>query len=344
MTPAVTVLMPVFDRERFVDEAIESVLAQDFADLELLIVDDGSRDGTPARLQTWSARDGRIVVVTSPRNLGIPGALNLGLRHARAPLVARFDSDDLMMPGRLAAQVGLLDRETGVVLVSCAYDVIDADGSYRSTWRGEERHEVVRYFLNFFNIVGGHGQVMFRRSDVLAVGGYDDRVPSSEDYDLWTRLLATGRIATLPLVGLRQRDHENRSVVQYATVKRANWTTIMSRALGSYLGRSLGDHEITALITLWRFDGAMGMAPQAEQTMREALERFCQEHPDEGLRRRVLDRTAQQWLRAAEHFAHSGHRLEAASYIARAASWSLPVVAAWARQRLAVRFHRPLSG
>jgi hypothetical protein len=322
MTPHVTVLMPVFNRERFLDEAIDSVIGQDFGDFELLAVDDGSTDRTPEILRAWAGRDARIVVITLPGNQGIPAALNEGLRHARAGYVARLDSDDLMMPGRLAAQAAVLDRHPEVVLVSCAYETMDADGNYIDTWRGDEPHEAVTYLLNFYNIVGGGGQVMFRREEVLAEGGYAVEYPSSEDYDLWVRLLRRGRIRSLPLVGMKQRHHDARSNVQYAPVKNANWTAIMSRSLGSYLGRPIPEEEIAALITVWRIDGRRGMAPLAERTMREAFARFCGEHQDPALRRCVRNRTARQWLDGARAFATAGHLGEAARYAARSAAWS----------------------
>src|SRR5258708_1752854 len=247
MTPRITVLMPVFNRERFVDEAIQSVVAQEFADFELLIVDDGSTDRTPELLRAWAQRDARIVVVTSPQNQGIPAALNRGLRHARAPYVARLDSDDIMMPGRLAEQAAVLDRDPEVVLVSCAHETMDSEGKYLGTWYGDEPHEVVTYLLNFYNIVGGGGQVMFRRSEVLGEGGYSCEYPSSDDYDSSVRLLRRGRILTLPMVGMKQRDHAARSAMQFAHVKRANWTAIMSRSLARYLRRPIRDEEIAAL-------------------------------------------------------------------------------------------------
>jgi glycosyltransferase involved in cell wall biosynthesis len=322
MSPRVTVLMPVFNRERFVDEAIRSVVAQDFADFELLIVDDGSTDQTPAILRRWAERDARVVVITSPENQGIPAALNLGLRYASAPYVARLDSDDIMMPFRLAAQADVLDREPGVVLVSSAYETMDREGNYLGTWPGNEPHEVVTFLLNFYNIVGGGGQVMFRRSEVIAEGGYACEVPSSEDYDLWVRLLRRGRVVTLPLIGMKQRDHDARSAVQFGSLKRANWTAIMSRALGRYLGRPIGDDEIAALITLWRLDGRTGMAPAAQKTMAEAFARFRSDHSDRGLRRCVRSRVARQWMDAARALVRAGHRAEAASFVSRAAWWS----------------------
>jgi hypothetical protein len=314
--------MPVFNRERFVDEAIESVIAQDFSDFELLIVDDGSTDRTPAILRAWARRDARIVVITSPENQGIPAALNSGLRHASAPYVARLDSDDIMMPRRLAAQAAVLDSEPEVVLVSCAYEIMDSEGNYLGTWNGDEPHEVVVHLLNFYNIVGGGGQVMFRRSEVLDEGGYDCQYPSSEDYDLWVRLLRRGRIRTLPLIGMKQRHHGARSAVQYASVKRANWTGIMRQSLGRFLGRPIRDDEIAALITVWRLDGSTGMASTADRTMREAFARFRSEHSDRELRRCVRNRTARQWMEAAQAFASAGHLVEATRYVARAVWWS----------------------
>jgi hypothetical protein len=318
--------MPVFNREEFVEEAIQSVIAQDFHDFEFLIVDDGSTDRTPELLRAWARKDRRIAVITSPRNLGIAEAPNLGLRHARTEYVARLDSDDVMMPGRLAAQAAVLDRDREVVLVSCAYETMDRDGRYLGTRHVDQPHEVVTYLLNFYNIVGGGGHVMFRRSEVLAAGGYDSAYPSSEDYDLWVRLLRRGRILTLPLIGMKQRDHRGRATVEYAAVKRANWTTIMRKSLAPYLGRPVADDEIAALITVWRLDGATGMARSADRTMREALARFCAEHSDAELRRRVRVRTARQWMDGARFFAGSGRRAEAMRFMMRAARWSAATV------------------
>jgi glycosyltransferase involved in cell wall biosynthesis len=323
--------MPVFNRERFVAEAIESVLEQDFGDFELVIVDDGSTDRSPAILGEYAERDERIIVVTLPANQGIPAALNAGLARARAPYIARLDSDDLLMPGRLAAQAKVLDERDDVVLVTSAYELMTEDGRTTGIWRGDEPHEVVAYFLSFFNIVGGGGQVMFRRS----AGEYSTAYPSSEDYELWVRLLRQGRIASVPLIGMRQREHGDRSLVKYREVKRANWTAIMRDSLGRYLDRPVLDEEIAALITLWRHDGARGRSSLAERPMREAFARFCRDHTDESLRRQVRERTARQWWEAAAVFAKAGHRVEALRYQTRAASWSPRTTLRLARWRTA---------
>ena len=321
MSPKVTVLIPVFNRERFVDEAIRSVVEQDFADFEVVVVDDGSTDRTPEVLAAWAKRDPRVVVVTSPENQGIPGALNLGLAHARGKYVARLDSDDLMLSRRLAEQAAVLDARPEVVLVSCAYAILDVAGNRLGTWKGDEPPEVTAFLLNFFNVVGGGGQVMFRLSEVLEEGGYARQYPSSEDYDLWVRLLRRGRIETLPFAGMTKRTHGSQSLKRYGDVKRANWTGIMRSALGPYLRRALRDEEIAALITVWRHDGALGMARIADEVMREAFARFRSEVPDRALQASARRRIAWQWYVGARMFASAGHPLEAMKYLARAARW-----------------------
>ena len=316
-------LVPVYNREEYVDEAIRSVVAQDFADFELLLVDDGSTDRTPEILRAWAEKDSRVVVVTSPVNQGIPAALNLGLSHARGTYVARLDSDDLMMPRRLRAQAAVLDSRQDIVLVSCAYELMDAKGNPLEVWPGDEPHEAVVFLLNFYNIVGGGGQVMFRRDQVLAEGGYACEVPSSEDYDLWVRLLRRGHIVSLPFVGMRKRVHATDSLKRYANVKRANWLRIMRGSLERYLERDVRDDEIDALITVWRHDGKPGMARTADRVMREAFVRFRRENPDSALRRRVRERIARQWRDGANAFTRAGQRGEAWKYRLRALRWRL---------------------
>ena len=322
MTPAVTVLIPVFNRERFVDDAIRSVVEQDFTDVEVLLVDDGSTDRTPAVLESWRRRDARVVVVTSPTNQGIPDALNLGLAHARGTYVARLDSDDLMMPRRLAQQAAVLDARPDVALVSSAYDIVDVDGSHLATWTGEPP-EVTAFLLNFFNVVGGGGQVMFRLADVLEEGGYSPLYPSTEDYDLWVRLRRRGRIETLPLVGMTKRTHADQSLKRYAGVKRAHWTAIMRSALEPYLRRPVRDDEIAALISLWRHDGQPRSSRIADDTMREALARFRHDVPAPAPHARARRRIARQWYVAARLLLSRGHPLDAIAHAARAVRWRI---------------------
>ncbi|HEX3108215.1 MAG TPA: glycosyltransferase family 2 protein, partial [Thermoanaerobaculia bacterium] len=296
-------------------EAIESVLGQDFGDFELLLVDDGSTDRTPEILREYQRRDERIRIVTSEVNEGIPRALNRGLEHARGEYIARLDSDDLMTPGRLAAQVEVLDAQKDVVLVSTAYDIIDEHGAHLGRYDETLPSEVIRYLLGFVNIIGGHAQVMFRNDGTR----YSTEFPSSEDYELWVRLSWHGRIVALPMIGMKKRQHENDSLKQYGRNKHANWTSIMRRALEPILQRPVADEEIDALITIWRHDGRRGAGPVADRVMREAFRHFRRENPRLGktLRRRI----AGQWLESARRARWRGDNTEALRLLLRAARW-----------------------
>ena len=321
VNPTVTVLVPVFNREQFVDKAIRSVIEQDFDDFELLLVDDGSTDRTPAVLEMWRTRDRRVTVVTSPANQGIPDALNRGLAHARGKYVARLDSDDLMVPRRLAAQVAVLDARPEVALVSSAYDIVDIEGKYLATWKGDEPPEIMAFLMNFYNAVGGGGQVMFRLADVVEEGGFARQYPATEDYDMWVRLLRRGRLETLPFVGMIKCTHANQAGKLGAAFKPTHWTGIMRSALELYLRRAVRDDEIRALITLWRQDDGLGLGGIADDVMREAFARFRHDVPDPALQARLQRRIAWQWYYAGRILQSRGHWLEAMPYLARATRW-----------------------
>jgi glycosyltransferase involved in cell wall biosynthesis len=117
-TPAISVAMSVYNGERFLAEAIESVLGQTFADLEFLIVDDGSTDGSRAMIEAYAAKDARIRPILR-ENRGLIASLNQMLDEARAPLVARMDADDVCLPERLAQQVAFLDAHPDYGVLGC---------------------------------------------------------------------------------------------------------------------------------------------------------------------------------------------------------------------------------
>ena len=312
--------MPVFNREHFVEKTIRSILEQDFDDFELLLVDDGSTDGTPAVLEMWRARDPRVTVVTSPANQGISGALNLGLAHARGKYVARIDSDDLMVPRRLAAQVAVLDAHPEVSLVSSDYDIVDTEGKHLNTWKVDQPPEIVAFLMNFYNALGGSGQLMFRLADALEAGGFDRYYRVSEDYDMWVRLMRRGRVETLPFVGMIRCTHGNQAG-RVLGFRHAYWTAIMRSTLDPYLRRALRDDEIAALITFWRQDDGLGRAGIADAVMREAYARFRRDVPDPALHARLQRRIAWQWYYAARMLQRRGQWRESVTHLVRAARW-----------------------
>ncbi len=196
--PRVSVVMPVRDGERFLREALESTLAQTVAELELIVVDDGSTDATPAILAEYAERDGRVRVQRQEPG-GLTVALNAGCAHAQAPVIARMDADDVMLPDRLEQQLAYLDAHPDVALLGGGIVLVDESGA-------EIDREPGRAELDFLarNELT-HATVAMRTEAFRALGGY--RLDQAEDYDLWLRFEERSGVAALPDFVLRYRLH-----------------------------------------------------------------------------------------------------------------------------------------
>jgi hypothetical protein len=193
-TPRVSVVMPVYNGETFLAEAVESVLGQTLRDLELVAVDDGSEDGSRAILERFVRADPRVRLIVNEQNLGISGALNRGWRAARAPYIARLDADDVAPLDRLRRQVEFLDAHPSVAVVGGTLISIDAHGRRISTRRFPTKDRAIQATLLRYNCLS-HPSVTMRRSALEAVGGY--RYRRIEDYDLWLRLAERFELANL---------------------------------------------------------------------------------------------------------------------------------------------------
>jgi hypothetical protein len=199
----ITVLLPVFNGGPYLRLAIESVLAQTLTEFDLLVIDDGSTDGSLEVARSY--RDPRLRVLENGRNLGLTATLNRGLRETRAPLVARQDADDVSAPDRLAGQAEAMGRRPELALLGTQADVIDARGRRGGFIARSCTHDSIRWELLFDNAFV-HSSVMFRREVVLdEAGGYDEGLRYCQDFALWSRLVRTHAVANLDraLVGCR---------------------------------------------------------------------------------------------------------------------------------------------
>jgi glycosyltransferase involved in cell wall biosynthesis len=212
------------------------VLASRDVDLELICVDDGSRDASPALLGRAERADARVQVATGPPR-GIVPALNVGLRLARAPLVARMDADDEMHPERLARQAAALEADPGLALVGCRVESF-REGGLAAGW------EIYTSWVNglvseraiareaFVECPVPHPTWMFRRDAVRALGGYRDE-PWPEDLDLLYRLMESGaRIGKVDAALHRWRDHEERLSRVDARYGREAFARVQARYIG----------------------------------------------------------------------------------------------------------------
>jgi hypothetical protein len=205
----VSVILPVWNGERFLAEAVESVLSQTMEAIELLLVDDGSTDGTEEIARDFARRDRRVRVVRLGRS-GIADALNAGIARARGRYIARMDADDISHPSRLAKQIAYLDANSDCVAVGSAVEVIDEGGDFVGTRTYPRGHsEITHKMISGLSNALAHPTVVTRTEALLSVGGYRrDRVPS-EDLDLWIRLSHIGKLANMSEQLLSYRRHRD---------------------------------------------------------------------------------------------------------------------------------------
>lgn len=198
--PPVTVLLPVYNAERFLAEAIDSILHQTFTDFEFLIVDDGSTDDSLKIIHSYA--DQRIILVRNETNLGITATLNKGIELAKGGLIARMDADDISYPERLQKQFDYLNQHPDCAMVSTLARVITEDK--QTVYIDKTNSNYFYYNLTFCSPIY-HSSVMYRKAAVQDVGMYT--VPYSEDFELFWLLSRKYKIYNLPEVLLDYRDN-----------------------------------------------------------------------------------------------------------------------------------------
>jgi glycosyltransferase involved in cell wall biosynthesis len=200
--PVVSVVMGVRDGAAGLPATLRSVLAQEGVDLELVVVDDGSTDATPALLADAARDDRRVRVLTQPHR-GLTAALIAGCAAARGRYVARQDAGDVSLPGRLRAQAAYLDAHPEAVLVSCRARLRGPAGEllYESGTAGSARAGLLETDPARISGIPHHGTACFRREAFEAAGGYRRQFYFAQDLDLWVRLAERGAVEVLPEVG-----------------------------------------------------------------------------------------------------------------------------------------------
>jgi hypothetical protein len=204
MTPKVTVLMSVYNAEKYLHEAMDSILNQTFQDYEFIIVNDGSTDSTLGILQGY--RDPRISIINNPKNIGLTKSLNKGLKFAKGEYIARQDADDISLPGRLARQLNFMQAHPEVGGVGTWADIINPQGERLRTVQGPTNHDEICAHLLIHNPFV-HTSMFVRRQTLGKVGGYQEELRYAQDYDLWWRLAQVGRVAVIPEVLVKRRKY-----------------------------------------------------------------------------------------------------------------------------------------
>jgi len=210
-SPRVSVIVPVFNRAEMIAEAVKSILTQSLSDLEIIVVDDGSSDGSQAVVEAID--DSRIRLIRHARNQGIPGARNTGLAAARGEFIAWLDSDDVARPSRLERQVEFLAAHPDIAMVG-AYSAKIGAGIKRKLQSAPARYEIIRPTLLFR--AAFKQSSLIGRAAILKNYPYNPDFPVCEDLDMFLRVSADVCVANLPEVLMERRDHPGQIVKQQA--------------------------------------------------------------------------------------------------------------------------------
>ncbi|AAK80133.1 glycosyltransferase involved in cell wall biosynthesis [Clostridium acetobutylicum] len=214
----ISVIMPVYNCEKYLEESIESILKQTYRDFEFIIVNDGSNDKSIDIINKYANDDNRIVVVSRDNNMGMVYSLNEGIDRAKGSYVARMDADDIALPERFERQIEYLNKNKDVDILACK---VEAFGDVSREQKLEREHwynvdlnnseSIESLFLE--NCYIAHPSVMMKMSVLKALGGYNLNYKRTEDYNLWLRAIAKGyKIAMLEEKLMKIRLHNDSKI------------------------------------------------------------------------------------------------------------------------------------
>ena len=242
--PLVSVLMTVYNGQRFLTEAIDSILAQTFSDFEFIIVDDGSMDGTARIIREYASRETRIQFLQLERNRGQAVALNHGLELARGKYITRMDCDDISLPQRLQKQVDFLNAHPEIGVLGAAQQMADETLQPLALEAFPSAHaQIVINHLAGLASIGG-AVVMIRAQELYAIGAFDPQRHTARDWELFAKLSARARLANLPDVLYRYRRHGQNMTITRKTELIADWKAYRQRWFNRLLGEEA--HASTA--------------------------------------------------------------------------------------------------
>ena len=208
----VSVVMPVYNGEKYLAEAIDSILAQTLGDLELVVVDDCSTDGSAAIVRDYANRDERVRLIQHDHNQGAASTRNSGIAASRGEFIAAMDCDDVSLPRRLEKQVGFLQSHPDIGLVGTFIQTASADLTERQELEVPQQHAfIVLYWIFSGGMTCAGAAYMARRDILMSVGGYEKSRRIIDDTELFSRLFWKTRFANLPDALYLYRQHDQQS-------------------------------------------------------------------------------------------------------------------------------------
>ena len=244
--PLISVLLPVYNAQDYLRESIDSILGQTFTDFELIIINDGSTDGSKAIMDSYA--DPRIMIIDQ-ENAGLPVSLNRAIAKAKGKYLARQDADDVSLPTRLSEQAAYLEAYPDCALLGTWAQIIEKDNLTNRTLTHPSENGEVQIKLLFYNCFV-HSSVMMRKDTLNRCGVYpeDPEKFPPEDYDLWLRIAPVAQVANLPKVLLQYRELPGSISRQKLEIMQARARKMSSNALITILGDTTLSNKIVQLV------------------------------------------------------------------------------------------------
>jgi len=221
--PLVSVIIATYNRAPIISQSIESVLAQTFKDYEIIVVDDGSSDGTKQLMRERFA--GKLVYIRKEVNGGLSAARNTGVKAARGRYVAILDDDDLWLPEKLKMQVGLIEEQPSLGLVYCNSLTINEHDEVKGEIKGSKRGALFDELLSS-NCLGPPSGVLVPKTVLAQVGYFDENLSALEDWDLWIRVSQLYDIDFVDMPLLRYRVHGDNMSKDVTNMQRSTFTVL----------------------------------------------------------------------------------------------------------------------
>lgn len=220
--PKITVLMPVYNAQQYLNEAIDSILNQTFTDFEFLIINDGSTDGSKKIILSY--KDPRIRYLENKKNLGVTKTLNRGLRLAKGEYIARMDADDISLPNRFKKQVEFIEKNLQVAVCGTWARLIGNKSHNNDIWKSPSDFQSIKSLALFYSPIY-HPTVLIRNNMLKRYNlSYNPSFTHAEDYELWVRIMKKAKVANLKEVLLFHRIHpgEVGNIYKQTQVESAN--------------------------------------------------------------------------------------------------------------------------
>lgn len=231
--PKISVIMSVYNGEKYLREAIESILNQTFTDFEFLIVNDGSTDKTSEILKEYSQRDNKIKIINNSENIGLTRSLNKAIKLSKGKYIARIDANDISLPKRLEAQFNFMEKNPHVGLVSSYTQFIDEEDNPLDRINRPAIEMNPRRL--FFDSQICHSSIMIRKKILDRIGNYDEKFLYSQDSDLTFRIFRIAKIAVVPEVLILWREQKSSISTKKRLAQIKYGSTARARAIHSNL-------------------------------------------------------------------------------------------------------------